>query len=432
MRSIFSYEGCKPVSSIRKDIENTWFVIMDSEEDAKDTILDLKLKKRTFRGEPVKCRLKTEAVVKSYFPVPGNSYGSVAPPYGMGMPYGQMDSRVYGGYGGGWQNNQASGDSSKSSEGRAGNAAASPKDSSRVGSGVPGSPPKDGRKDNQHKGGKDNSRDRKGGQQRNGSGRDGSGRNNQSGRDKGNNNGGKNSKGDSKTAQKSPGFDISGMNFPPLAAHDTPAAIPTPGYAGEYTKYTHDDIINIVKNIREVVLPESIHPELHSDAMTDTPNMDLLQRQRTFSIDETREQLRQGRPVQREAVVAGAVDIESMYYGDRSPAAGTAAPADSKKPAKAEGGSWAGVLMKSGPPSDAAVKPGSGSNASSSAKRADGAPVSPDSTVEVVSTGEDKKLDPTKAASAEKKGKSEKKNKDPKVFIFASYCNARHCGRDFM
>ena len=41
----------------------------ESEDYAKDTVLDLRMKKRTFRGQSVKARLKTETVVKSYFPV---------------------------------------------------------------------------------------------------------------------------------------------------------------------------------------------------------------------------------------------------------------------------------------------------------------------------------------------------------------------------
>lgn len=44
--------------------------MMETEEDAKDTCLDLRLKKRTFRNLPVKARIKTEPVVRSYFPVP--------------------------------------------------------------------------------------------------------------------------------------------------------------------------------------------------------------------------------------------------------------------------------------------------------------------------------------------------------------------------
>ncbi len=54
--------------------------------------------------------------------------------------------------------------------------------------------------------------------------------------------------------------------------------------------------------------------------------MDLLKRQRTFSIDETREQLRQGRPVQREAIISGAVDYRSLIFGDDQDSANKAKP----------------------------------------------------------------------------------------------------------
>jgi hypothetical protein len=96
--------------------------------------------------------------------------------------------------------------------------------------------------------------------------------------------------------------------------------------------------------------------------MTREPNTDLLLRQRTFSIDETREQLRQGRPVHKDAVISGAVDYESMFFGDVSPTATSVTPAavvPSNKPATkapAGSGSWAGILMKSGPAPDAAPK----------------------------------------------------------------------------
>lgn len=55
--------------------------------------------------------------------------------------------------------------------------------------------------------------------------------------------------------------------------------------------------------------------------MDPTPNLDLLHRQRTFSIDETREQLQQGRPVQREAVLSGSVDSTVSYESAKKPAA---------------------------------------------------------------------------------------------------------------
>ena len=89
--------------------------------------------------------------------------------------------------------------------------------------------------------------------------------------------------------------------------------------------------------------------------MTDTPNTDLLLRQRTFSIDETREQMQQGRPVQREAIIAGEVDVGSLFYGEDTAApagpgksAGLTQQQTQKKKTSSIGGSWAGVLMKGG------------------------------------------------------------------------------------
>lgn len=72
-------------------------------------------------------------------------------------------------------------------------------------------------------------------------------------------------------------------------------------------------------------------------AMEETANTNLLLRQRTFSIDETRELLRQGRPVQREAVLAGAVDLHSLMFGEADEREG---------PRKATGGSWAALVAR--------------------------------------------------------------------------------------
>ena len=60
---------------------------MDSEDDAKDTLLDLRLKKRQFRGQSVKGRLKSETVVRSFYPV--QAAPSMAPAIypGMQMQY---------------------------------------------------------------------------------------------------------------------------------------------------------------------------------------------------------------------------------------------------------------------------------------------------------------------------------------------------------
>lgn len=54
----------------------------------------------------------------------------------------------------------------------------------------------------------------------------------------------------------------------------------------------------------------------HSAAMDAVANQDLLRRQRTLTIDETREHLRQGRPIHREAISSGPVDYGSLIWGD--------------------------------------------------------------------------------------------------------------------
>ena len=115
-------------------------------------------------------------------------------------------------------------------------------------------------------------------------------------------------------SKKSAGIDTTSLNFPPLlppseepssSSSSLAAPIsPTPGYKTSFVKYSVDDIIHIVGGIRQAVLPSSIAPEKHTIAMEITPNSNLLLRQRSFSIDETREQLRQGRPAVKQAIVA--------------------------------------------------------------------------------------------------------------------------------
>jgi hypothetical protein len=354
VRAVFAFEGCKPIVSVRKDIENTWFVIMESEEDAKDTVLDIKLKKRTFRGEPVKCRVKTEAVVKSFYPV---ASGAVVPgayplPVNNYAPqYPPVDLRQYG-YG--WQQQQQQGANGDGSEGGSptakGNAASAQQ-------GQESRAPKEGQAGNRTS--VRDVRDRKGQQTRDkmqqpqGSmgGRTERGQGNKSQQMQGGRQGGKRS-GDA-------GVKINSADFPPLAAPvEEVTEVPKAGYQTSFKKYSHDEILNIVKNITEVTLPSSIKPSEHTDAMTTTANMDLLLRQRTFSIDETREQLRQGRPVQRDAVLSGAIDYDSMIYGDVTATnegvaahrAVAAEPIVSGPPAATKAaGSWAGVVMKAGP-----------------------------------------------------------------------------------
>ena len=58
--------------------------MLESEEDAKDTLIDLRIKKRTFRGQQVKGRVKSETIVRSFYPM------QPTPPMGPIMGYANM------------------------------------------------------------------------------------------------------------------------------------------------------------------------------------------------------------------------------------------------------------------------------------------------------------------------------------------------------
>lgn len=433
VRTIFAFDGCKPIVSVRKDIENTWFVIMESEEDAKDTVLDIKLKKRTFRGEPVKCRVKTEAVVKSFYPVAAGA----AVPGGYSLPvnnyspqYPPVDMRQYG-YG--WQQgaaNNAEGSEGGSSPTSKGNTAAA-----QQGQDLRQGAAKDAQGANRV--GVRDVRDRKG----------------QQGRDRSQQQGGAgvvggraDSRGQQQQGGKSQqvqggrqggrrggdvGVKINAADFPPLAAPaEEVTEVPKAGYQTSFKKYSHDEVLNIVKNITEVTLPSSIKPSDHTDAMTTTANMDLLLRQRTFSIDETREQLRQGRPVQRDAVLSGAIDYDSMIYGDvtatNEGAAGhravAAEPIAAGPPAAPKAsGSWAGVVMKATPPdapiiTPKPVVPPSPAKKPAASTAAASAAAEPAKSAEAPAGDKKQSSSSSKSEGGERKPKGEKKPKVRRCF----------------
>lgn len=288
---------------------------MESEDDAKDAILDLKLKKRTFRGAAVKARLKTEAVVKSYYNgAPSVQYAPM--PYPVFVPETN--------YSNGQENpvrsptspDRAVGDKREDSSSRTHGPRGDGKDKKYGGNGQanPGV-------DRSRIGRTAVARD----SERRGKGKD----------------------------QPQGAIEINAYNFPPLPI-DESHLIGIPGYYPEsinpnaVKKYTIDEIINIVREIRDAPLPATIKPIEHPLAMVEMPNVDLLLRQRTFSIDETREQMQLGRPVLREAVAEGTVDYSSMMYGEDVSGASHHPQVLNAPQQKSIGGSWAGVL-KSAP-----------------------------------------------------------------------------------
>lgn len=91
------------------------------------------------------------------------------------------------------------------------------------------------------------------------------------------------------------------------------------GYPGTFIRYTQDEILKIVSSMSQTdvaVVPGVEDIRSHSLVFDAEANIGLLMRQRSVSIDECREQLRKGRPVHREGVIAGAVDYGSYMYGE--------------------------------------------------------------------------------------------------------------------
>jgi hypothetical protein len=354
VKEIFNFDGCKQISSIRSEIGDTWFVAMEDEVAAKDTIIDMRLKKRTFRGKTVKAGLKTETVVKSFYPVQNTP---IAPPIfpipGL-MAYGGMMG-IQGGMGmygyGGMPNmnrnmnqfamdpsamniaaaNMANADGTASMQ--QGDNSAAPAAGSEVSTEASSTAASTGddsyaitkdmkdaslsnqRKSNAPGKGGNNAQNTVSSQ---GDKNQSRGISNQQGV---NANGRKTAAQSKDKKETKPSIEINSANFPPLhPAEDSP--IPTPGYKDTpFIKYLWDDIIAIVKTVTEAdaVLPKSFDPSAHPLSMDTHVHKDLLQRQRTFSIDETREQLNQGRPVTRDAVISGTkVDTRSLAWGDES------------------------------------------------------------------------------------------------------------------
>ena len=433
VREIFAFEGCKHISSMRSDIGDTWFIVMESEDDAKDTLIDLRLKKRLFRGNQVKGRVKSETIVRSFYPMtpaaptlypgmpsfplgapilgPGPGVPLMpAPMFGYGMvpnASGQMvpamipmqapnlvppiisagdlnfngtmelidntgiDAGVgamqdYAGATGVDPNLDPTADSNgqmvngvyKSNTNISNN---NLKQKGNIGTGGSGGVTNP----NQFINTKENSLNTASGTSNmtatnnnmkfpnkksgpgtangaapvgntNSAGGSGNnvGRKQGSGGVKGNNNfnskpgasgGAGGYKSHDSHHHKAPPIEISSVNFPPLSGHDESSPVPTAGYTTAYTKYSLDEIINIVRDVNDTKLPESIKVSDHDIVMCESPNVDLLRRQRSRSIEETREHLKQGRPVHREAIAEGhATDYGSMIYGEGYQDASTA------------------------------------------------------------------------------------------------------------
>jgi len=64
-QKLFSWEGCPPVKGLRRDVEDTWFVVFATEKEAKKVLE--KLRELLWEGGMVKARLKSENVINKAF-----------------------------------------------------------------------------------------------------------------------------------------------------------------------------------------------------------------------------------------------------------------------------------------------------------------------------------------------------------------------------
>lgn len=232
---------------------------IDTEEDAKDTLLDLRLKKRTFRGQPVKARIKNETVIRSYYPLPGAPVIPAGYPafpvanipidlrsFGYALPQVPLEGVLVDATGAIVQDVKASNEDAKNTTGNSSNNNNKSNNS--------------GNKDNR---GADNSK-KGSAQSSNKSGSSSNNNNNNNNNRKSDGGNAKNAKGASgnrkehDAAAARPHIEINSANFPPLSSEDTP--VPTPGYKDPYIKYSFEEIITIVKEVKEATLPASLNP----------------------------------------------------------------------------------------------------------------------------------------------------------------------------
>ncbi|KAL7680175.1 putative lupus La protein [Plasmopara halstedii] len=306
------FKDCGKVIGVRSDVGDTWFITMSSEAEAVDTLLALRSK--TLNGAAIKARLKSENILKSFYPtqpaenviapsvgVPYGGRGYYASPiagyydnYGVQYNSGNPRSAPHYSYNNSSDNGRYSGNNQRGVgvTGRGHNRL-----NRSVSTGV--------QQQQKEPRFKSNSFDQRGGS---------SSRNNKDKRIKPEKQvNGSNGKSPSATSSAERQPILNAVNFPPL---------PTASEKNEVPKiithkYSHEDIMEIVKNMDEndCMLPEGkMDYAVHPSALTAEAHPDLLRNQRTYSIEQARDAMRQGRPIRSDSV--GSIDYESMMYGE--------------------------------------------------------------------------------------------------------------------
>ncbi|CAI5733701.1 unnamed protein product [Hyaloperonospora brassicae] len=307
------FHGCGKVANVRSDVGDTWFVTMNTEAEAVSTLLALRSK--TFKGAALKARLKSENMLKSFYPTqpaenviaPGMSapYGGrgyyASPNMGFydnyGVPYNAVDPRA----GQNYSNNVVEKEryAGNFQRGGAGGGRGFGRQSRSNGPGTYH------QKEGRAKSGSFEQR-RAGGPRKNKDSRPKAAVPQQA----------NDSSDEKKTAPAAASERqpiMNAANFPPL-----PTAVEKDEASKVIThKYVHEDIMEIVKNMdeKDCMLPEGeMDYTAHPAALTAEAHPDLLRNQRTYSIEQARDAMRQGRPIRSDSV--GSIDYESMMYGE--------------------------------------------------------------------------------------------------------------------
>jgi hypothetical protein len=457
IRDIFNFPGCKPIVSISKDIENMWSVYMENEEDAKEAYMTIKFD-RKLRGEAVKVRVKQESVLKAtsvpFIPggggMPGVALGSISGPgfnpamagmrplpyMGASNPYLPQPNGMgppnlnniainspfnpFHGPGHVGMNNNSNSNSNNN------NNNSIPSDSWKRSN----LPPKSGdfNNDNSVNSGNNNSNSNI---NNNASNNNVNNNNNnqqkekKAGPNKGDNSNSNNSgrsKNNKKEEPVANPVKIDSVSFPPL-----PSEASTPGFKGPYTRWTHDEIIAIVRtvDVNNAHIPPELQAHNHPLAMSVAPNLDLLHRQRSYSIDEVREQLNHGRPVSRMVVAEGSspVDVnqlagDDMHKNANAPSSKVNKDEASPSGSKAGAGSWAKLVSSvslSTESSGAQPTSAAASSASDESSKSKGAAKADAAKASAVGTGDKKgKAGNAPAASLPSAAPPASKEKDAK------------------
>ncbi|KAI9996077.1 hypothetical protein PInf_013255 [Phytophthora infestans] len=291
------FEGCGKVASVRSDVGDTWFVTMNSESEAVSTLLALRSK--TFNGAAIKA--PAENVIAPSVGAPYGGRGYYASPNmgyydNYGVQYNTVNPRAgqHHNYSNGAENSRYAGNNQ-----RGGAVAGRGQGRQNRSNGAGVQQQKEGRA-------KSGSFEQRG---------PGSARKSKDKRSKAEKHANNSSNG-KKTAAAAPAERqpvMNAANFPPL---------PTAQEKGEVSnvityKYAHEDIMEIVKNMddKDCTLPEGkMDYAVHPAALTAEAHPDLLRNQRTYSIEQARDAMRQGRPIRSDSV--GSIDYESMMYGE--------------------------------------------------------------------------------------------------------------------